>query len=136
MKQLLLLAGLCGLLGYTACTSHKAKTEVATRFPVTTALQMDTVIVNEYVSQIRAIRHIEIRAQERGYLQEIFVDEGQFVKEGQLLFRIMPLIYEAELQKAQAEAEIAEIEYQNTSKLSGNNIVSPNELAMAKARLD
>ncbi len=135
MKQLLLLAGLCGLLGYTACTSHKAETEAGTRFLVTSALQMDTAVVKEYVSQIRAMRHIELRAQERGYLQQIFVDEGQFVKEGQLLFRIMPRIYEAELQKAQAEAQMAEIEYQNTKGLADNNIVSANELAMAKARL-
>ncbi len=136
MKQLLLLAGLCGLLGYTACTSHKAETEAGTRFLVTSALQMDTAIVNEYVSQIRAIRHIELRAQERGYLQQILVDEGQFVKEGQLLFRIMPRLYEAELQKAQAETRVAEIEYQNTKGLTDNNVVSPNELAMAEARLD
>jgi RND family efflux transporter MFP subunit len=129
MKQLLLLAGLCGLLDYTACTSRHEEKE-------TCALKMDTSIINEYVSQIRAIRHIELRAQERGYLQQIFVDEGQFVKEGQLLFRIMPRIYEAELQRAQAEARMAEIEYQNTKGLTDNNVVSANELAMAKARLD
>ncbi|MCG7860090.1 efflux RND transporter periplasmic adaptor subunit, partial [Flavihumibacter sediminis] len=34
------------------------------------------------------------------------------------------------------EVEFAEIEYQNTQKLAESNIVSPNELAMAKARLN
>ena len=136
MKQMFLLAGLTGLLSHTACKSHQAEQESGVRLPVTSALQMDTAIVKEYVSQIRAIRHIEVRAQERGYLEEIYVDEGQFVKEGQLLFRIMPRIYEAELQKAQAEARVAEIEYQNTRGLADNNIVSPNELALAKAKLD
>ncbi len=73
---------------------------------------------------------------ERGYLQEIFVDEGQLVKKGELMFKIMPLVYQAEQQKAQAEARLAEIEYLNTKKLSDSEVVSKNELAMAKARYD
>jgi membrane fusion protein (multidrug efflux system) len=63
------------------------------------------------------------------------VDEGQFVKQGQPLFKIMPRLYEAELQKAQAEVNFAEIEYQNTKKLTDSNVVAPNELAMADAKL-
>jgi membrane fusion protein (multidrug efflux system) len=73
---------------------------------------------------------------EKGYLENIFVDEGQFVKKGQQMFKIMPQIYNAELQKAQAETNFAEIEYQNTKQLSEKNVVSPNELALAKAKLD
>jgi membrane fusion protein (multidrug efflux system) len=88
------------------------------------------------VCQIRSIQHIELRALERGYLQEIFVDEGQHVKKGQLMFKIMPLIYQAEQQKAQAEAKFAEIEYLNTKRLADSNVVSPNELALAKAKFD
>lgn len=97
---------------------------------------MDTSITEDYVCQIRSIRHIELRAQEKGYLQKIFVDEGQFVRKGQLLFQIMPTLYEAELQKAEAEVNFAQIEYQNTKSLADSNVVAPNELAMAKAKLD
>jgi membrane fusion protein (multidrug efflux system) len=77
-----------------------------------------------------------LRAQERGYLQQIFVDEGDYVKKGQPLFQIMPKLYEAEMQRAKAEADFAEIEYQNTKSLADRNVVAPNELAMAKAKLD
>ena len=45
----------------------------------------------------------------------------------------MPNIYKADLQKAKAEAKIAEIEYQNTKLLEEGNVVSKNELAQAKA---
>jgi membrane fusion protein (multidrug efflux system) len=31
---------------------------------------------------------------------KIYVDEGQYVKEGQLLFKILPTVYEAEYQKS------------------------------------
>jgi membrane fusion protein (multidrug efflux system) len=136
MNKKVMLIGLCALLCLVSCESKKEEKEAVSKFLVTTPLRSDTSITKEYVCQIRAINHIELRAQEKGYLQEIFVDEGQSVKKGQLLFRIMPKLYEAELQKAQAEAKVAEIEYQNTKSLTDRNVVSTNELAMAKARYD
>ncbi len=68
-------------------------------------------------------------------LQKIYVDEGQFVKAGQLLFQIMPTQFQAELLKAQAEAKGAEIELQNTKILADKKIVSKNEQALAMAKL-
>lgn len=136
MKRILMLAGLCAMVWHTSCTSKKEEKEDPTKLLVTSPVQMDTSITKKYVCQIRSIRHIELRAQERGYLQKIYVDEGQFVKEGQLLFQIMPKLYEAEMQKADAEVNFAQIEYQNTKRLADSNVVSPNELAMAKAKLD
>jgi membrane fusion protein (multidrug efflux system) len=127
---------LCALLANTGCGSKKEEEEGETKFSVTSPLRKDTMVIRDYVCQIRAIQHIELRALERGYLQEIFVDEGQLVKKGQLMFRIMPLIYQAEMQKAQAEANFVEIEYLTTKKLADSNVVSANELAMAKAKLD
>ncbi|RDC64955.1 efflux RND transporter periplasmic adaptor subunit [Adhaeribacter pallidiroseus] len=135
---MLLLMGLVAVFFQTSCQSENAKAEgeKETNFLVTSPLKKDTLLTKEYVSQIRSIRHIELRAQEKGYLQKIYVDEGQFVKEGQLLFQIMPNLYEAEQQRAQAEASFADIEYQNTKKLADSKVVAPNELAMAKAKLD
>lgn len=136
MKQFLMVIVSGTLLLGTGCKSHKEKKEQETKFLVTTPLKTDTSIINEYVCQVHSIRHIELRAQERGYLEDVFADEGKFVKNGQLLFKIMPRLYEAEKQKAEAEAKVAEIEYQNTKSLADNNIVAPNELAMAKAKYD
>jgi membrane fusion protein (multidrug efflux system) len=136
MKRILMLAVLFVLLYQTGCTPKQEKKEEADKYVVTSALKIDTSFTKEYVSQIKSVRNIELRAQEKGYLQNIYVDEGQSVKAGQLLFRIMPKVYEAELLKAQAEAKSAEIELQNTKTLSDKNIVSKNELAMAKSKLD
>ena len=135
-NSILVFVCLGAVLFQTSCASHKKEEEAETKYLVTSPLKMDTSIVNEYVCQIQSIRHIELRAQEKGYLQKIFVDEGQFVKEGQLLFQIMPNLYEAELEKAKAEVNFAEIEYQNTKRLADSDVVAPNELAMAKAKLD
>lgn len=104
--------------------------------PVTTPLRKDTELTHDFVCQIRAIRHIEVKALERGYLDEVFVDEGKSVTKGQRMFQIMPRIYQAELDRAKAEAEAARIEYENTRLLHEKQVVSINELALAKAKLD
>jgi membrane fusion protein, multidrug efflux system len=127
--------GLFVLMYTTGCHSEKEKEEDF-KFLVTSPLKTDTLITRQYVCQIRAIQHIELRALEKGYLQKIYVDEGQFVKQGQKMFQIMPLLYQAEQQKAQAEANFAEIEYLNTKSLADSNVVSRNELALAKAKFD
>lgn len=127
---------LISILGHTGCESKKEEKESNAKFLVTRPMVKDTSVARDYVCQIRSIQHIELRALERGYLQKIFVDEGQFVKAGQVMFQIMPMIYQAELQKAQAEANFAEIEYQNTKSLADSNVVSKNELALAKATLN
>lgn len=137
MKTLHILTSLCALLYMTGCsTQAEEKKEEAASYLVTSPLLKDTTITKDYVCQIHAIRHIELRAQQRGYIQNIFVDEGQRISQGQLMFQIMPKLYEAELQKAQAEAKFADIEYQNTKKLADSKIVAPNELAMSNAKLD
>ena len=136
MKRIIVLSGLFALLYQTSCTSKKEEKEEVSTYTVTSPLKIDTSFTKEYVSQIKSVRNIELRAQEKGYLQNIYVDEGRSVKAGQLLFRIMPKVYEAELLKAQAETKAAEIELQNTKLLSDKNVVSKNELAMAQAKLD
>jgi membrane fusion protein (multidrug efflux system) len=134
MKRIFHLTGLCAVLCYASCKSKEEKKEEPTKLLVTSALKMDTTVTREYVCQIRSIRNIEVKAQEKGYLERIYVDEGQFVKKGQLLFKIMPNLYQAELEKADAEALAADIEVQNTQSLADRNVVSKNELALATAK--
>lgn len=128
--------GLFMLIVQTSCESKKEERKEHTAFLVTNPIKKDTSITKDYVSQIHAIRHIEVRALEKGYLKSISVDEGQNVKKGQAMFQIMPNIYQAELQKAQAEYNVAEIELKNTKLLADGNVVSQNELAMANANYD
>lgn len=126
------------VLGLMAACSgkHEAAQEEHLKFVATSPLKTDTTITRNYVAQVKAIQHIELRALEKGYLEKIYVDEGQAVKKGQLMFQIMPLVYRAELEKAKAEVEIVSIEYKNTKQLFEKAVVSANELAMAKAKLD
>lgn len=136
MNRSILLTGLCALVFYTSCKTKEKEKEEEAKFLITSPVQMDTMIYKDYVCQIQATSHIEIRSQEKGYLQHVYVDEGQYVKKGQRMFQIMPILYEAEMEKAKAEVNFAEVEYQNTKSLADKNVVSANELAMSKAKLD
>jgi len=136
MNRIVLMISLCALIYNTGCTTKKIEKEETGKFTATSPLKADTSFTKEYVSQIQSIRNIEVRAQEKGYLESINVDEGQYVKAGQVLFRIMPKIYQAELLKAQAAVKEAELEMMNTKTLADKNIVSKTELEIAEAKLD
>lgn len=105
-------------------------------FSVTTPWRSEINLSKEYVAQIHAIQHIEIRAIERGFLQQIHVDEGQVVEEGTALFQLFPRVIEAEFKRSKAEFDVVNLEYKNTRRLARKNVVSSNELALAKAKLD
>lgn len=129
----LLFISLC--VGVIGCKSKKHE-ELGGVFSVAKPWREKVEITRQYVAQIRAIQHIEIRAFEKGYLQGIFVDEGQLIRKGTKMFQIMPFLMNAEYNKAKAEYEISKIEYVNTEKLAQQKVVSLNELALAKAKYD
>ena len=106
-----------------------------TAYEVSKPFVKDLTLNDEYVCQIRAIQHIEIRSLEKGYLQNILVDEGETVHQGQLLFQIKPNVYEADVQKSQAEVELSQIELQNNQALVDKDIISPTEASMSAAKL-
>lgn len=136
MKRIsILICAVCIML-LSSCGHDEHNTHTSTKFIVTTPIIKDTFTYRDYVGQIQSIQHIELRAVEDGYIQDIYVDEGQFVREGQLLFQIMPVIYRAKMEKEMAHMKLVEIEYQNTKQLADSGIVSSNELAMAKAKVE
>jgi membrane fusion protein (multidrug efflux system) len=110
--------------------------EEASKLVVSKPLIKDTEVVRDFVCQIHSSRNIEVRAVERGYLETVSVKEGQKVKEGDPMFKILPLVYQAELRRAEAEAQAATVEYQNTKRLTDTKIVSDTELAIVKAKME
>src|SRR6476469_1169249 len=63
--------GAIGVVGFLHFKSER-HTEAPRKFPVTSAWKTNQDITKLYVGQIRAIQHIELRALERGYLNDIF----------------------------------------------------------------
>jgi membrane fusion protein (multidrug efflux system) len=95
----------------------------------------DVVVTESFVCQIRSQRHIEVRALEGGYLDKILVNEGQAVKEGDVMFQILPTLYKAKLDAENAKAKLAQLKYKYTQQLVAKNVVSENEAALLQAEL-
>jgi membrane fusion protein (multidrug efflux system) len=130
--SLLALVALC----LPACNRHAEEHHVEAHKVVATSPQLRPVtIVQPYVCQIHSQRHIEVRALERGYLEKIPIKEGQAVKEGDLLFTVIPAIYQAQLDAENAEAQLARLEMNYTKTLHEKNVVSLNEVKLQEAKL-
>jgi membrane fusion protein, multidrug efflux system len=136
MNKNTLLLSLLFTVFFAACTSHSEDKKEEGTYKVTSPLLIDTSFTKEYVAQIQSLQNVEIRANVKGFLEKINIDEGRQVKAGQVLFNIMPKQYDAELMKARANARTAEIEYQNVKTLADKNIVSKAELAIAQSKWD
>jgi RND family efflux transporter MFP subunit len=121
----------------------KQEKQVAESFPVTSPIKIDTSLHTDYVAEINAIQNVEIRARVKGYLDKIFIDEGKYVKQGQVLFSIYnPELKEqaikasAILRSAITEQKAAEIDMNNVKRLVEKNVVSTTELDAAKNKVD
>lgn len=84
---------------------------------------------DDYTARLEPYASVELRARIGGYLQLVNFKEGQFVKEGDLLFVIDPRPYEAAL--ASAKAQVKEVEARLA--LAKSNDARARELFAAKA---
>lgn len=110
--------------------------------PVTKVITRDTSLYREYVADIQAVQNVELRARVQGFLERIYVDEGQRVKKGQILFKINDEEYRAELAKATAnlesaiaEAKASELEVDRLKVMVEKRVISETELSVAQAKL-
>lgn len=132
------------VVGCTANSQMDNSNSVAEQIlPVIQVFAKDTVLHREYVADIQAVQNVELRARVQGFLEKIYVDEGQEVNKGQLLFKINDEEYKAELAKAKAnlqsaiaEAKAVELEVDRLRVLVEKNVISKTELDVALARLD
>lgn len=117
---------------------HSDEHEGEAQHPIvlTSPVAMDVPVSRSYVCQIHSRRHTEVRALDEGYLQSIPVHEGQAVRAGQLLFKLLPVVYRARLDSNRAQLNLAEIRLRNTQQLFDQHVVSDQELAMARAERD
>jgi membrane fusion protein (multidrug efflux system) len=124
-------------LSLPACNTQEAQADLEEhKIVVTSPMGKEVIVTQQYVCQIHSRRHIKVRALQNGYLEEIRVNEGQAVKKGELMFKIVPTLYQARLDAELAEAKLAELELKNTEKLFKDKVVSWNEVALFQAKLE
>lgn len=132
-----------GLLTASCKNNDLKKSEKNTiSVPVVSIKSSAISVDRNYVSDIQAHRHVEIRAMVSGFLDAIYVDEGHKVTKGQVLFKLNDIELRAEQAKAkaalntmEAEVQLAKVEYDRVKILTDKNIVSKTELTLAESKL-
>jgi membrane fusion protein (multidrug efflux system) len=123
-------------LSLPACSAHKEEEQPEAHTIVATSPQLKAVtLTQKYVCQIHSKRHIKVRVLEMGYLEEITVKEGQQVKEGDLMFKVRPILYQSKLDAEKAEAKLAQLQLKYAEKLCADKVVSQNEVKLREADL-
>ena len=122
---------------------NTAEKEKTIEVPIVTIQSKNLDSEHLYVSDIQAIRNVELRSKISGFLDVIYVDEGQNVKKGQVLFKIGDNEYKAEVAKARAvlniakaEARTNELEYDRVKLMVEKNVISQTEQELALSRVN
>jgi len=133
------------LLATISCNSKNNEETKKTlkTYKVLKAKPTNTTLIMEYPASLKGIVDVEIRSKIDGYIDKIFVDEGQEVITGQILFRIHNPQFaqdvkslEATVTSAQAAVASAELQVTKTQPLVKQGIISNFELTNAQLTLD
>lgn len=114
--------------------SQIAKQQAAPVVTVAPIEQRELVEWNEFTGRTEPVESVEIRPRVSGYIESVKFQSGQLVKKGDVLFVIDPRWHQAELARAQAEAERARVQLENarreaerTTQLLTNHAISAEE---------
>ncbi|MGH6960951.1 MAG: efflux RND transporter periplasmic adaptor subunit [Dongiaceae bacterium] len=83
-----------------------------------------------------AVRSVEVRAETKGRVAEVFARKGALVQEGDILARLADDDRQARLRQAKALLAQREIEYDNAKKLSAKGYRAETDVADAMAKLE
>jgi multidrug efflux system membrane fusion protein len=94
-----------------------------------------TSLWDEFSGRLEAVNRVDLRPRVAGAIQSTGFAEGELVKAGDVLFRIDPALYQAEVEKAQAQLEAAKAravftngELERGQQLIGNHVVTQRDL--------
>lgn len=93
-----------------------------------------------YPGSIEGQNNVDIKAQVTGYLEAVYIKEGQYVNKGQNLFRINPSVYNEQVNNSDAALKVAlanqanaKLEVEKLKPLVEGKVVSEIQLKTAQA---
>lgn len=89
----------------------------------------------ESVGSLRAVQGADLSTESSGVIVKILFENGQEVKQGDLLVELDHETESANLRSADAEADLARTVYERTKRLRANNTVPQSELDAAESQL-
>ena len=90
----------------------------------------------EYPGEVQAVQHAEMSFEVQGRIIEFPVDEGQVVEQGQVLAKLDPRDYEADLSARRAQVEQARTEYQRQQTLLEKDVAPRQDVERARRNLE
>ena len=109
-----IILALC-LAAFTSCREEEVEDE-GLPLPVISLQETSAAKNFEYIGSIEGVESVEIRPQVDGILEEIYVDEGEFVEKGQPLFKINSQPYMEEYKNAMANVNLEKAKLENKKR--------------------
>lgn len=121
---------------FTSCNQKEEKKEMgAMLYKVVQVYKENATLLVEYPTKLQGITDIDIRPKVDGYIENIYVEEGQEVKKGQLLFKLETQTANQDAAAAKAKVAAAQVEVSRLKPLVDRKIISDVQLATANANL-
>ncbi len=139
MKKIALGLSAISLAILASCGGKNEQQAAAPQAPslkVNTLEKQDITLYNSYSTNIEGEQNVEIWPKVSGFVQKIYVEEGQQVKKGQLLFKLETQTLSQDAQAAKAAVNVAQVEVDKLVPLVEKNIISEVQLKTAKAQLE
>ena len=146
MPILKIICAILAGLALAACTKEQAaapESRPAPKVSVVTVQTRDIPFSLEFVAQTESSRQVDIVARVSGFLDKIAYQEGEMVKQGQLLFQLDPKPFQAQLEAArgglqaqQARLTTAEANLKRVKPLAMENALSQSDLDRAQGDFD
>lgn len=89
----------------------------------------------ESIGSLRAVQGADLSTETSGIVSRILFENGQEVREGDLLVELDTGAEQATLRSAEAEADLARTVFERTKSLRGSNAVSQSDLDSAASQL-
>lgn len=145
LQQLTVILSLCSLLVLAGCAEKAAPAPVADAVPVMAA----KAVVKAMPVELRAIgtgeafKTVSVESQVAGIVSAVHYQQGQYVKQGELLVSLDDRPFIAALKQAQATlakdkaaAELAKVEVERYSKLAQAGVVPKEQYDQQRATYD
>ena len=127
---------------FTGCQEKTTRTKHTREYNAMILHTASRKLSSTYSATIRGKQDVDIRPKVQGYITDIKVKEGSIVRQGQTLFIIDQVPYQAALATAEANVNVAkaqvdaaELSATSKEKLFEQNIISDFDLRMARTTL-
>lgn len=137
-----LLIGATVIMGVVSCSENSQQQAPAPSIAIMTVTPESSELSNNYPATIKGKTDIDIRPQVTGFITKVHVDEGQKVTKGQTLFTLDQVQFNAAVEQAKANVNVAkaavstaQLTADNKRSLYQKNIISEYEYQMAENAL-